>query len=73
MSYFSERLFWLEGPERSDYLVFSSQDLPFVQRSLAVIQENAELEVHTIRRGPVDLVVLVAIEPRGPKHDSGAP
>jgi hypothetical protein len=64
---------WLEGPERSNYLVFSSQDLPFIQRSLAVIQENAELEVHTIRRGPVDSVVLVAIEPRGPKHDSGAP
>lgn len=56
---------WLEGPERSDYLVFASPDLPFVQRSLAVIQENAEVEVRTIRRGPVDSVVVVAIKPRG--------
>jgi hypothetical protein len=57
---------WLEGPERSDYLVFGSPDLPFVQRSLSVMQENAELEVHTIRRGPMDTVVVVAIKQSPP-------
>jgi hypothetical protein len=53
---------WLEGPERSDYLVFGSPDLPFVQRSLAVMEQHAELEVRIIRRGPVDSVVVVAIK-----------
>lgn len=53
---------WLEGPERADFLVFSTPDLPFVQRSLAVLEQNAELEVRTIRQGPVDTVVVVAIK-----------